>query len=128
MYEIFQSSFARYMSGQGFDTWILEVRGAGLSVQGSKSKEIKQSAYERSEQMEAASRSATNGAFPVEVQSTIPGALEESETFAVKGEESESIAVEGDMMGIASVGRIKTSDEVDRNLYAFVRKTLWFSQ
>jgi len=103
MYEIFQSSFARYMSGQGFDTWILEVRGAGLSVQGSKSKEIKQSAYERSEQMEAASRSATNGAFPVEAQSTIPGALEESETFAVKGEESESIAVEGDMMGIATV-------------------------
>uniref|UniRef100_A0A7C9EAG9 AB hydrolase-1 domain-containing protein n=1 Tax=Opuntia streptacantha TaxID=393608 RepID=A0A7C9EAG9_OPUST len=26
-----QSSFARHMSGQGFDTWILEVRGAGLS-------------------------------------------------------------------------------------------------
>lgn len=25
-------SFARYMSGQGFDTWILEVRGAGLSA------------------------------------------------------------------------------------------------
>lgn len=103
IYEIFQSSFARYMSGQGFDTWILEVRGAGLSVQGSKSKEIKQSAYERSEQMEAASASATNGAFPVEAQSTIPGALEESETFAVKGEEFESIAVEGDKMGIATV-------------------------
>ncbi|XP_075661138.1 uncharacterized protein LOC142630967 isoform X2 [Castanea sativa] len=27
-----QSSFARYMSSQGFDTWILEVRGAGLST------------------------------------------------------------------------------------------------
>lgn len=26
-----QSSFARYMCSQGFDTWILEVRGAGLS-------------------------------------------------------------------------------------------------
>ena len=102
IYEIFQSSFARYMSNQGFDTWILEVRGAGLSVQGSKSKEIKQSAYERSEQMEATSRSATNGTFPVEVQSTIPDALEESETFAVKGEESESVVVE-DMMGIATV-------------------------
>ncbi|KAH9746685.1 Hydrolase 4 domain-containing protein [Citrus sinensis] len=25
------SSFARYMAGQGFDTWILEVRGAGLN-------------------------------------------------------------------------------------------------
>lgn len=29
---VFQSSFARFMSGQGFDTWILEVRGAGLST------------------------------------------------------------------------------------------------
>ncbi|KAL8111052.1 hypothetical protein AgCh_026704 [Apium graveolens] len=27
-----QSSFARYMSSQGFDTWILEFRGAGLSA------------------------------------------------------------------------------------------------
>ncbi|KDP35169.1 hypothetical protein JCGZ_10703 [Jatropha curcas] len=26
-----ESSFARFMAGQGFDTWILEVRGAGLS-------------------------------------------------------------------------------------------------
>ncbi|CAN4086631.1 unnamed protein product [Withania somnifera] len=29
------SSFARYMSGQGFDTWIVEVRGAGLSAKNS---------------------------------------------------------------------------------------------
>lgn len=29
-----QSSFARYMSRHGFDTWILEVRGAGLSKYG----------------------------------------------------------------------------------------------
>ncbi|XP_057733592.1 uncharacterized protein LOC130948751 [Arachis stenosperma] len=28
------SSFARYMSAQGFDTWTLEVRGAGLSTHG----------------------------------------------------------------------------------------------
>ncbi|XP_027923804.1 uncharacterized protein LOC114181530 [Vigna unguiculata] len=27
-----ESSFARYMSAQGFDTWILELRGAGLST------------------------------------------------------------------------------------------------
>ncbi|KAF3438600.1 hypothetical protein FNV43_RR21363 [Rhamnella rubrinervis] len=26
-----ECSFARYMSGNGFDTWVLEVRGAGLS-------------------------------------------------------------------------------------------------
>ncbi|XP_042961518.1 uncharacterized protein LOC122296137 isoform X3 [Carya illinoinensis] len=37
-----ESSFARYMSGQGFDTWILEVRGAGLSTRGMDFGEIKQ--------------------------------------------------------------------------------------
>ncbi|XP_050279551.1 uncharacterized protein LOC126720770 isoform X4 [Quercus robur] len=78
-----ESSFARYMSGQGFDTWILEVRGAGLSVQGSNTKEIKQSANERSRQMEAASK--------------------KSETFAVKEKESESMAVKGDTTGMATV-------------------------
>ncbi|KAL8141850.1 hypothetical protein V2J09_014882 [Rumex salicifolius] len=28
------ASFARYMCGEGFDTWTLEVRGAGLSMRG----------------------------------------------------------------------------------------------
>lgn len=27
-----QASFARHMASQGFDTWIVEVRGAGLSI------------------------------------------------------------------------------------------------
>lgn len=36
-----QSSFARYMSSHGFDTWILEVRGAGLSTGGVRSAEVK---------------------------------------------------------------------------------------
>ncbi|KAH7856987.1 hypothetical protein Vadar_007669 [Vaccinium darrowii] len=35
------SSFARYMSSHGFDTWILEVRGAGLSTGGVRSAEVK---------------------------------------------------------------------------------------
>ncbi|XP_031254154.1 uncharacterized protein LOC116112090 isoform X2 [Pistacia vera] len=35
-----QSSFARFMSGQGFDTWILEVRGAGLSTHGEDFREV----------------------------------------------------------------------------------------
>lgn len=99
-----ESSFARYMSGQGFDTWILEVRGAGLSVQGSNTKEIKQSANERSGQMEAASKRVTNRAFPVEPQSTNSTiAFAESETFAVKEKESESMAVKGDTTGMATV-------------------------
>ncbi|TYH44030.1 hypothetical protein ES332_D11G166100v1 [Gossypium tomentosum] len=29
-----QSSFARFMYSQGYDTWIIELRGAGLSTQG----------------------------------------------------------------------------------------------
>ncbi|KAG7973809.1 hypothetical protein I3843_06G015700 [Carya illinoinensis] len=99
-----EASYARYMSSQGFDTWILEVRGAGLSVQGVNSKEIKQSANKISEQMEAASRGATNGALPVGLQSTNgPGAMAEPDTFSVKGKESENIVVKGDMMRIATV-------------------------
>lgn len=34
MHATVQSSFARFMSSQGFDTWVLEVRGAGLSALG----------------------------------------------------------------------------------------------
>lgn len=58
-----QSSFARYMSGQGFDTWILEVRGAGLSARGSTSQEVQQSAHAISNEMEAAAERATNEAL-----------------------------------------------------------------
>lgn len=38
----FQCSFARYMSGHGFDTWILELRGAGLSTLGLDLDKVKQ--------------------------------------------------------------------------------------
>ncbi|XP_073004159.1 uncharacterized protein [Typha latifolia] len=37
------ASFARHMSMQGFDTWIVEVRGAGLSKRESELKMLKQS-------------------------------------------------------------------------------------
>ncbi|MQM06119.1 hypothetical protein Taro_038940 [Colocasia esculenta] len=36
------ASFARYMSSQGFDTWIVEVRGAGLSTLSDNSKASEQ--------------------------------------------------------------------------------------
>ncbi|KAK9115967.1 hypothetical protein Sjap_014914 [Stephania japonica] len=38
-----ESSFARHMSSQGFDTWILEVRGAGLSTRGVGTDSVEQS-------------------------------------------------------------------------------------
>ncbi|CAK9151278.1 unnamed protein product [Ilex paraguariensis] len=65
-----ESSFARYMCGQGFDTWILEVRGAGLSMQGSDPKKLEPSAHAISEQMEAAVENATNRVFSAAQQST----------------------------------------------------------
>ncbi|KAI7738892.1 hypothetical protein M8C21_002055 [Ambrosia artemisiifolia] len=57
-----ESSFARHMCEQGFDTWILEVRGAGLSVQATNVKEIEQSAHEISNHMEAVASSGAENA------------------------------------------------------------------
>ncbi|XP_050375081.1 uncharacterized protein LOC126792670 [Argentina anserina] len=75
-----ESSFARYMSGQGFQTWVLEVRGAGLSVHESNKKEIQESVHAKSEQMESVSKAATNGAFSAQNQSnSFSGADAESE-------------------------------------------------
>ncbi|GMP83479.1 hypothetical protein CsSME_00037373 [Camellia sinensis var. sinensis] len=81
------SSFARYMCGQGFDTWVLEVRGAGLSMQGSDLKEIEKSAHAISDMMEATAVTATDGVFPAEQQSTnISSAKAESDISVVKGD------------------------------------------
>ncbi|WOH07670.1 hypothetical protein DCAR_0727103 [Daucus carota subsp. sativus] len=57
-----EASFARHMSGQGYDTWILEVRGAGLSMEASEVQEIEKTAHEKSEQMEDVAETATAGA------------------------------------------------------------------
>ncbi|KAJ4709871.1 Alpha/beta hydrolase family protein [Melia azedarach] len=101
-----ESSFARYMSGQGFDTWILEVRGAGLSVRGSNPKEVEQCARAVSEQMEAVAtstnneafaKSATNGVCTAERQlAGVPSALSESEISPVKEEDLTALATAWD--------------------------------
>ncbi|KAG5608282.1 hypothetical protein H5410_019563 [Solanum commersonii] len=86
------SSFARYMSGEGFDTWVLELRGAGLSVQESDSTNIEKTAIAVSEQMEAAADNATDKVLSAAQQSTeAQSTLEESDTAVVK-EESTAIA------------------------------------
>ncbi|KAK8561541.1 hypothetical protein V6N13_149288 [Hibiscus sabdariffa] len=83
-----ESSFARYMSGQGFETWILEVRGAGLSVQGSNFKEIKENADAVSEQMEAVAKSVTNGVSPMQQPNDVSGSFSDSDSeFCFLGEE-----------------------------------------
>ncbi|KAI3515658.1 hypothetical protein L1887_14559 [Cichorium endivia] len=61
------SSFARHMSSQGFDTWILEFRGAGLSSEVA-NKEVKQPISLPSERMESTPDKQENGV----VSSQIP--------------------------------------------------------
>ncbi|KAF8399070.1 hypothetical protein HHK36_014936 [Tetracentron sinense] len=88
------SSFARYMSSQGFDTWILEFRGAGLSTQGVESRAIEQSVSSMSKQIEASAKGATNGVFPAEQQSTINhSALADPDISAMKGDKTEMVTV-----------------------------------
>lgn len=81
------------MCGQGFDTWILEVRGAGLSMQESDAKDIEKSAHVISEEMETAAEDATNG-----VLSTVQKSTDNQNSSA----ESKVAVVNGDAMGIAT--------------------------
>lgn len=52
------------MSSQGFDTWVLEVRGAGLSMRGSDSKQVEKKANAISEKMEDVASSVANNVLP----------------------------------------------------------------
>ncbi|XP_065881238.1 uncharacterized protein [Euphorbia lathyris] len=106
------SSFARYMSGQGFDTWILEVRGAGLSVQGTTSKGIQQSAHEASEEMEAVAKTVNNEALN-NVSDSLPNQQptnnvsdslpNQQPTNNDSLQDFEVLAVKQDLTGIATV-------------------------
>ncbi|XAR72310.1 hypothetical protein NMG60_11018904 [Bertholletia excelsa] len=87
------SSFARYMCSQGFDTWILEVRGAGLSTQASDSKAIEQSAHAISDQLEATAENVTDGVLCADQQSTI---------ISSKSAESDISSIERELTGIST--------------------------
>ncbi|XP_058088990.1 uncharacterized protein LOC131235704 isoform X2 [Magnolia sinica] len=91
-----ESSFARYMSSQGFDTWILEVRGAGLSTQEGESKAIEQStnSYVTSELVKSINKSVTGGAFSSETSTT---ALSESGNSIVKANKTMTVRDESQL-------------------------------
>ncbi|KAF3495944.1 hypothetical protein DY000_02057643 [Brassica cretica] len=79
-------SFARHMSGQGFETWILEVRGAGLSTRVSDLKDVEDSAHELSHQIQSTAKAAAKEAQVTEIADTAPPASDVS----VVGEASAS--------------------------------------
>ncbi|XP_057810686.1 uncharacterized protein LOC131025095 [Salvia miltiorrhiza] len=90
------SSFARYMCGQGFDTWVLEVRGAGLSTQELDGKDVEKSAHAISEQMEAAAENMSIGALPANQQSTSVQSSSKKAEITVVEEELNGLATAWD--------------------------------
>ncbi|XP_025888624.1 uncharacterized protein [Solanum lycopersicum] len=78
-----QSSFARYMCNQGFDTWILEVRGTGLSVRESDPKNIEKSAHTASNEMEIAN---DRGLSAAQQSTKVQGASEKDHATLVHEE------------------------------------------
>ncbi|GER32798.1 hypothetical protein STAS_08891 [Striga asiatica] len=96
------SSFARYMCGQGFDTWVLEVRGAGLSMQGLDCKAVEEAAHKKSEQMEAAAENMIEGTLLANQQpSTGQNELVNSKV-AVVSEEPNGVATAWDESRLVS--------------------------
>lgn len=91
-----QSSFARYMCGQGFDTWVLEVRGAGLSTQESDFKDVEKSAHKISDTMEAAAENMNIDALPANQQSTSVQSSSEKSEISVVNEELNGLATAWD--------------------------------
>ncbi|KAI5441600.1 hypothetical protein KIW84_010893, partial [Lathyrus oleraceus] len=73
-----ESSFARYMSAQGFDTWTLEVRGAGLSTYGH-SLEKDEECLTDSSEIDSAINDSKSSAFERELEFKNLGASFESE-------------------------------------------------
>ncbi|KAJ8447602.1 hypothetical protein Cgig2_031656 [Carnegiea gigantea] len=97
-----ESSFARYMSGQGFDTWILEVRGAGLSMRATDSKVVEQSAHtisshmeataERAKQAVASTGESSDDEYATLVDSDAPVAKGDPRAVATMWDESQLVA------------------------------------
>ncbi|CAM8948193.1 unnamed protein product [Rhodiola kirilowii] len=129
-----ESSFARHMSSQGFDTWVLEVRGAGLSIRGPDSKQVDQTANAISDKMEAVASSAANSVLPaIEGSSNGSGGVPKSEFSELEGgllpsstqlDELElkskladtSMRLSERLSGILSDGQLKFYDLQDRLL------------
>lgn len=118
-----ESSFARYMSKQGFDTWILEVRGAGLSTRADSS-DIKELGIAISEQLSAVEErvETTNDESPevLKLTETFTGLAER-----LSGHLSEGLSEERQNSAIASQMRylrerlVKIIEESQRSLPQF---------
>ncbi|XP_013661618.1 uncharacterized protein LOC106366549 isoform X2 [Brassica napus] len=85
-------SFARHMSGEGYETWILEVRGAGLSTRVSDLKDVEDSAHELSRQIESTAKAAAKEAKATDVTDSAPDVSVVGEASASAWDESKIVA------------------------------------
>lgn len=60
------------MSGEGYETWILEVRGAGLSTRVSDLKDVQDSAHELSHQIQSTAEAAAREAKAADIADGAP--------------------------------------------------------
>ncbi|KAL8137572.1 hypothetical protein V2J09_003573 [Rumex salicifolius] len=102
-----ESSFARHMSGQGYDTWILEVRGAGLSVH-AKDKEAEQTAQAIIDQIEDSSETAEEGVSPSEQLNNVDTVAEQTVQAIVDQIEDSSETVEEGMSSSQQLNNVDT--------------------
>ncbi|KAG9449582.1 hypothetical protein H6P81_009547 [Aristolochia fimbriata] len=88
-----ESSFARYMSRQGFDTWIVEVRGAGLSIRDEESSEAENFVNKNltSKLIQTVEQDVQNAARPAEQQQESNTPPLKSGTTNVKEDKQDSL-------------------------------------
>lgn len=80
------------MSGEGYETWILEVRGAGLSTRVSDLKDVEDSAHELSRQIESTAKAAAKEAKATDVTDSAPDVSVVGEASASAWDESKIVA------------------------------------
>ncbi|XP_066312358.1 uncharacterized protein [Miscanthus floridulus] len=89
------ASFARHMSMQGFDTWIVEVRGAGLSMRGSELAAANtESDITPDPSLDESSTAKASGVVPAENMSTSQPLISEVPVIADKNMVGTSISEE----------------------------------
>lgn len=84
-----QCSFARYMANQGFDTWIVEVRGAGLSTRGEESMAVEDTMNSdlTYKMIQSVEQHGADGRSSKPSPDNIDSKLQSSDTALVKSEE-----------------------------------------
>lgn len=99
-----EASFARHMSNQGFDTWIVEVRGAGLSSHNNfKSNEHIPSENVVSDSIEYTEQECQNGSSPGQKELDKTGSKKELDVSIVEGDKTDTQTSESELQSASQL-------------------------